>query len=282
MEKGKKQDPRAHSEVDPGDHDGGGRARESPNRKGKVIRVKPTSIRGGTSCMDKESPIAQRGDDPDSPSGAAMTPIGPSNIHNFESGPITEVGFSNHTITTSPHTPMNSPTKPVTPITPPSSPKISNDIQTNEAGQHIELGFTNHTLATKSIHPIDSPKHQTATKEGEWKVYVRSKGCKQKEAHQIKKHKFLDDFNPPPHHQPISGVSTPPNESRYQYMDIHSKNQGMQNNPGLSSIVEGPNEDHIKEASSQWKLAKIMGVYSDSDHATIINKITAMEVRDRQ
>lgn len=249
-------------------------------RKGE--QCKANSNQGGTTCMDKERPIAQRGDDPDSPNGAVMTPIGPSNIHNFESGPIMEVDLSNHTITISPQTPKNSPTQPVTPITPPLSPKKSRDIQINEAGQDIELGLTNHTLATKSIHLIDNPTHQKEEKEREWKVYVRSKGCKQKEAHQIKKHKFLDDFNPPPHHQPISGVSTPPNESGYQYMDIHSTNQGMQNNPGLSSIVEGPNEDHIKEASSQWKLAKIMGVYSDSDHATIINKITAMEVRDRQ
>ncbi|KAG5032173.1 hypothetical protein JHK82_015759 [Glycine max] len=119
--------------------------------------------------MDKERPIAQRGDDPDSPNGAVMTPIGPSNIHNFESGPIMEVDLSNHTITISPQTPKNSPTQPVTPITPPLSPKKSRDIQINEAGQDIELGLTNHTLATKSIHLIDNPTHQKEEKEREWK-----------------------------------------------------------------------------------------------------------------
>ena len=276
------QDPMNHSEVDPVEHDGGDRVRESPNRNGKGIRPKPTLSRGGTDCMYKESLVDHRTDDPDSPFEAAMIQIGPSKSHIFKNGPSTEVGFSKHTITSSPHTPMNSPIKLVTPSTPLAPPKISNVTQPIEAGQHIELGSTIHTAPFKPIHPFDSPKHQTAAKEREWKVYVRSKGCKQKQAQETKKHNFLEDPNPPPHHQSTSGASTPPSEMRCQLSATHSSNQSMRNNPGPSSTVEGPNEELIKEASSQWELAKLMGVHTDADQATIINKFTAMEVRDRQ
>jgi len=69
---------------------------------------------------------------------------------------------------------------------------------------------------------------------------------------------------------------------RCQLSATHSPNQSMRNIPGPSSTAEGPNEELIKEASSQWELAKLMGVHTDADQATIINKFTAMEVRDRQ
>ena len=49
----------------------------------------------------------------------------------------------------------------------------------------------------------------------------------------------------------------------------------------LSLETEGSNVGQIKEASSQWELAKIMWVSCDSDQATIINKIKAMKAKDR-
>ncbi|KAG5099464.1 hypothetical protein JHK82_044516 [Glycine max] len=89
------QDPMNHSEVDPVEHDGGDRVRESPNRNGKGIRPKPTLSRGGTDCMYKESLVDHRTDDPDSPFEAAMIQIGPSKSHIFKNGPSTEDNILN-------------------------------------------------------------------------------------------------------------------------------------------------------------------------------------------
>jgi len=46
--------------------------------------------------------------------------------------------------------------------------------------------------------------------------------------------------------------------------------------------LEKINEDDMEEAASQWEIAKILGVHSESDHAEIINKITERESRDKK
>ncbi|KHN21082.1 hypothetical protein glysoja_006561 [Glycine soja] len=248
-----------YSEVDPVEQGEGDRLRESPTRKGKGIRPKPTISREGTDCIYKESPVDHRTADPDSPFEAVTVQTGPSHNHTCKNGPSKEVGLSKHTTTTPPHTPMYSPIKPVTPSTPLAPPNISIVTQPIEASHHSELGSTIHTAPPIPIHPFGSPKHQTTLKEREWKVYVRSKGCKQKQAQKTKKHILLEDPNPLPYHQHTSGASTPPSDMRCQLSATHSPNQSMRNTPAPSPTAERPNEELIKEASSQWELAKLMG-----------------------
>lgn len=50
----------------------------------------------------------------------------------------------------------------------------------------------------------------------------------------------------------------------------------------MPETLKKANEDDTEEAVSQWKLAKIMGVNSESDQASIINRITEMENRDNK
>lgn len=100
-------------------------------------------------------------------------------------------------------------------------------------------------------------------------------------------HLKLGETNPLTHQESIMGAATTSAAatgypSHISSMDRGASQQIIENNPMLLLKSKGPNEGQIEEASSQWELAKIMWVSSDSEHTIIINKISAMENRDRK
>lgn len=66
-------------------------------------------------------------------------------------------------------------------------------------------------------------------------------------------------------------------------MDRGTSQHGMQNKIVVTSTnTDGISTDQLQEATSQWELAKDMGVTFDTNQAIIINKIRVMENRDRK
>lgn len=96
---GKKQDPMVQPEIDSEVHVGEGNTCESPKRKDMGSRVP----KGGLGITDKEGAVAQKGEAPDILEGADISPNGPNNKFNFESGPTTDVGSPNHLTPSTPH-----------------------------------------------------------------------------------------------------------------------------------------------------------------------------------
>lgn len=82
-----------------------------------------------------------------------------------------------------------------------------------------------------------------------------------------------------------SGHQLPQGKSPTLDADSTSAGNGKhpnENSTDKAANSKGTSENTREEASSQWELAKILGVNSNSDHANIINKIGEMENRDRK
>lgn len=158
------------------------------------------------------------------------------------------------------------------------SHKRPNDCHAPGPEQHNQSGPSNHILPNSSIQYPGSPPHLLAEKEKGWKVYVRSRGCNKKRACSVKKHITQDVENP----CNLSGEMQAAKDLGHPHMVINNTNQGMEKISGLPTPGEEKHADHTHEASSQWELAKILGVHCDSDQDTIINKISVMEARDRK
>ena len=72
-------------------------------------------------------------------------------------------------------------------------------------------------------------------------------------------------------------------EVRNTPMDTSPLQHGVQNkNVETSPNTDGVSIDQLKETTSKQELAKEMGVTCDTDQAIIIDRIRAMENRDRK
>ena len=72
-------------------------------------------------------------------------------------------------------------------------------------------------------------------------------------------------------------------EVRNTPMDTSPLQHGVQNkNVETSPNTDGVSTNQLKEATSQWELAKDMGVTCHTDQAIVIDKIRTMENSDRK
>lgn len=139
--------------------------------------------------------------------------------------------------------------------------------------QHAQLGPL---IGKAHQHSNNNPQHlsNSPTKQflecgKEWKVFVRRKGCKQNLAQQSQQHISQSKFHPMvlvPTHNPSGSQHQTEDTAKDKYEQIANS--------------DDPNQNQLEEAAFQWEIAKLMGVHSDSDQATIIHKIVEMETRD--
>ncbi|KAL5157811.1 C2 and GRAM domain-containing protein [Glycine soja] len=114
------------------------------------------------------------------------------------------------------------------------------------------------------------PTYQTAEGNKQWKVFIRRKGCKQQMTQK--------DLT--------NGKAT---KSIFLGMNPHTESIGTatskrskEANSQIPVKSIGADEGQIEEALTQWELAKLMGVSTDSEQTTIIHKIIDMETRDKK
>ncbi|KAG4951351.1 hypothetical protein JHK85_045218 [Glycine max] len=294
----KQQHPVVQSEINPKVNIG----EVNTCKSSKWKEMGSSACLAGSASIEKEGAVAQKGETPDILNGVVIPPIGPNML---EHGPTTDLGSPNHTppfplhtstfpihtlhtppfpphtqhtspipihtpisTPTSPHTPNFSPPSHVTPIMPSVSHKRPNDCHAPGPEQHNQSGPSNHILPNSSIQYPGSPPHLLAEKEKGWKVYVRSRGCNKKRACSVKKHITQDVENP----CNLSGEMQAAKDLGHPHMVINNTNQGMEKISGLPTPGEEKHADHTHEASSQWELAKILGVgLSGSGKSTLLN-----------
>lgn len=178
MEIAKKQKSVAHSIAESVAHIGEDNMHEAPEKKGQGSREMLSIADGCSSYAGKERAVepaqGHMGVDHKNPNRSQMHSKMPRNTQTNEIVPISEVGLINHTTASPPHHENTNMYL--------MSSKVARDTQPVEDGPTTEVGLTNHTSANNSQHNNASPSHQTTEGRREWKVFVRKRWCKQKEA----------------------------------------------------------------------------------------------------
>ena len=123
--------------------------------------------------------------------------------------------------------------------------------------------------------------------ESPWKVYIRGKGCRKKKAQN-------HSIDPP--HAELSNMAESRTEEllKLQSFKESTVRQNILKDPGPREPETHPatttsqdlslqsNTAIQDEAIALWDVAKELGLTSETDQSKIIDKITAMEVRDRK
>lgn len=154
------------------------------------------------------------------------------------------------------------------------------DSQGTPFGSPNEMGLTTDITTSNILHKNVYSPWQNSGADKEWKVFVRKKrGC-HKRAQQMdtqptrRKAQMLDADSPT--------KDTEASVPRCLKDDKPTNHYKFSHSGDMPEILKKANEEDTEEALSQWKLAKIMGVNSESDQASIINRITEMENRDNK
>lgn len=142
------------------------------------------------------------------------------------------------------------------------------------------MGFTKDTTDSNTLHKSNLSPWQNSGADKEWKVFVRKKRCCHKQAQQV-------DTQPTQRKASMLGTSSPPTDievsvPRCLMADKSTNQYKLSHSVDMPETLKKANEDDTEEAVSQWKLAKIMGVNSELDQASIISRITEMENRDKK
>lgn len=148
------------------------------------------------------------------------------------------------------------------------------------------MGLTIHTTVEEPQQHCITLQHQQAETESSWKVYSRIRGCRKQEAHiSIKETSPKEKTTTHKQQQPLMELDTANtgNEGYKASMDSALLcHKPQPEHRKTSQIKNGVSTNLIKEAASQWELTKEMGMACEIDQAKIIDKITAMENRDRK
>ncbi|KAL5179275.1 hypothetical protein HKD37_01G000613 [Glycine soja] len=149
-------------------------------------------------------------------------------------------------------------------------PPIIQNLPNVEDGPNNGVGLPQYTTTNSSNQNNVGPMYPSAEGNKQWKVFSRRKGCKQQMAQKnLSNGKVTKSLFPEIcHHTQSIGTATSkrPKEANSQIP--------------VKSI--GADEGQIEEPLTQWELAKLMGVSTDSEQTTIIHKIIDMETRDKK
>lgn len=144
------------------------------------------------------------------------------------------------------------------------------DLQNAEDGPNNGVGLPECTTTNSFNQNNAGPTYQTAEGNKQWKVFIRRKGCKQQMTQK-------DLTNGKATKSIFLGIN-PHTESIGTATSKRSKEADSQ--IPIKSI--GADEGQIEEALTQWELAKLMWVSTDSEQTTIIHKIIDMETTDKK
>lgn len=136
----------------------------------------------------------------------------------------------------------------------------AHDIVVGTTGPSIAEGISTHTPPTSPKIFCESPFTHTAASGSVWRVYSRKRGCRKQVAQEEGKEDNMGAANMLANHQnSIGEVITDPTCSKNDTTTVH-----------------------VEEATSQWEMAKALGVTAVADPDKIIKKIEEMEDRDRK
>ena len=153
-------------------------------------------------------------------------------------------------------------------------------------GPIINLGLTNHTTPIVSQNNCNNPQFHKVDNGSTWKVYSRNMGCRKQEAHINGNGKLMGAITNSNNQLQAfveKDTTTIGFERHNSPMYRATLQHGIQNkNVETSPNTDGVSTNQLKEATSQWELAKDMGVTCHTDQAIVIDKIRTMENSDRK
>lgn len=146
------------------------------------------------------------------------------------------------------------------------------------------MDSTSHTPALLPSQSSQSPIHNKKETPGSWNVYSRGrKGKKQKGILSTymklmegdtddcaqQQHKITPKKNPMPLNRFAIPITVKPMHNSIQFQKGEGPSKSM-----------ADNQNHLQQAKQQWEMAQEMGMTGDMGHATIIERICDMEIRD--
>ena len=169
--------------------------------------------------------------------------------------------------------------------------KNSRDPHLEPTGPNPDLGLTIHTEG--AVLNCEGEKHQEQVAEtgSDFKVYVRAKGCRKKVAQPSWTENLpvkIKTKATHPQKQPRQGMQTAirgnegytaPSISDYDSDSMDPNSQPEQTKTSQSR--DQCSNKFIEEATAQWEMAKDLGMTWGSKQPKIIEKISSMEIIDR-
>jgi len=211
--KGKQQNSVVQTTVNTMPYIGEDRTCEAAKKKGLGSRVMSSVTEERTGYTGKEIVVVptqgQRDIDHQITNGPIMFSKMTCISNPRDNGPVSELGLTTHTTSFTSHNPYVSPPHLETLSVHPSTSTAACDKLITEAGSKTDVSLTKHNTVTNPEHNKASSSYQTEENGSELKVYARSRGRRQKTAHQSGKQHTLGDITPLTHLEPISGTATP-------------------------------------------------------------------------